>query len=57
MRGPDPSSAPRQPRNLHGLWLCLHCAEWNDPENDNCFACDHADSRCPVEPRPPILED
>ena len=45
MYGRDPSSAPRLPRNPRGMWKCSHCGEWNDPENDPCFACDETDPR------------
>lgn len=45
MRGRDPSSSPRTPRNVRSMWCCAECGEWNEPENSACFACDMIETR------------
>lgn len=43
--GRDPTSAPRRPRNPHGMWICDDCGTYNDPELDECSYCEHHDDR------------
>jgi hypothetical protein len=42
--GRDPSSAQKLPRNPRGMWQCVHCGAWNDPENECCYYCDTAEN-------------
>ncbi len=35
----DPSSSPRQPDNVRGMWCCDDCGAYNDPEEDYCRHC------------------